>query len=294
MKNQENKDKRIINENIDHLLGRVAPDSWIIMPRYLNALLRAGVITPTEYNVYTYLRNDCNQYGICITSVDNIINDIFPQNRKPAKNWVNKVLRSLLNKKLIKFKERKGVAGSFEVTFSDFLLPNGKYSSIDKSDNTRARSPIDISTDLITAYENADVESDSHYVEDTGKPVTTGKIDIRRVGTLAGTNTDKDIENYTTVSVSNKTEGLVLVTDFRPSNHDEFTALEIAKFAEDQHINWYLSLIANNQLWVLEKAFGELKEDLLTNTIHNKGAYLNGIVQRMLKNQLLDTMSKKL
>lgn len=281
MRNQK-EEKRIKNEHINSLLGKEAPDSWVIFPRYLLSLQRAGVISPTEFSIYAYLRAGCNQYGIRITSVEDIMNDCFPRNKKPTKNWINKILRSLLSKRLIDYNERKGVTGSFEITFEDFLLPNGIYSRF----NAESKNDMITGGSLDMGVGKDEDIVDVSIISPTLKHQTTldntSNYGSRDRGEVPGTNTDmnNDIDTNT-VSVSYKKMGKIPLEGFSPRKYSESVALEIAKYVGDTHMDWYLSLINNGHFWALEKSFGELKE-AKTESVDNPGAYLNSIVQRLI------------
>jgi len=227
---------------------------------------------------------------MCVASVDNIRNDIFPQNNRPSRNWVNKILRSLLGKGLIQYKDRKGVAGSFEISFDDFLLPSGQYSDIHKNINSKALSSTYISRGVPHGEVNAQEHDDTPRLQGASHTQTTVKTPLAQGGTLLGSNTDKN-NNKNTVSVSNKSVGKVLVKDFNPGSSDDYNTLEIAKYVGDSHMDWYLNLIKDKQFWALEKAFGQLKE---AKDVENPGAYLNSIVQRLIIEKMKNKTGKKM
>lgn len=289
---QEKAENRIRNEHINILLGTTAPDSWLIFPRYVNSLLRAGVIAPTEYIIYCYIRNECNAYGCAVTSIENIKNDIFPRNRGISSDWVNKVLRSLKNKGIIFYKDRKGVVGSFEVYMDDFLLPSGKYSSLKNKVNK-----------LYIAGESVSESGDKPYYEVNGhtpdsesNPLIKEESQGTDSPVVVGCNTDKDTEkDNNTVSMSNKSKEYrcrTPVEGYSPVSYEDKKALEIARALCETCMDSYLSLIKKGHFWALEKAYGQYRE---SNIIpDNPAAYLNSVVQRLVINNAKEKIGKKI
>lgn len=287
---QENTEKRIRNEHINELLGGIAPDSWLIFPRYINSLLRAGIITATEYNVYCYLRNDCNVYGFAVTSVANIRNDIFPRNKGITPDWINKILRTLKSKEIIYYKDRTGVAGSFEVWVDDFLLPSGQYSSLkNKAANRYIVGESGLQTDG-NAYLKIDSLTYAMGMESTTKP---NNYDSDR-NTVVGNNNDKDTKNdNNTVSVSNKGKEYrctARVKDFVPRSYEETKALEIANSLGEVCMDSYISLIKNGNFWALEKAYDQYRESNISPD--NPAAYVNSIIQRLIITRAKEKIGK--
>lgn len=104
--------------------------NWINFNRNILSKYWNKEINRNEYFLYLHLRNCCDPYGKCKTSINDIRSEVF--GNKVGKNYVNKILLSLKSKKLIWFKGRQGVRGSFEVHFGDFIVPGGKIKTLDK------------------------------------------------------------------------------------------------------------------------------------------------------------------
>lgn len=261
-----------------------APDSWVNVPRYLPSLLRGRKITSTEYIIYLHLRVCCDQYGKCTTSVDDIINDLYGPNQGISHDWINKNLSSLRKKRIILYKDRKGVGGPFETLFEDFTLPDGHYSKF--SDTVRQR--IVLPKSVSQSCESSNVTRADRMSDKPVHMICKEDNPNLKDGTVAGSNTDKDTDNdKDTVPVSNRWKGKTPVTGFNPTSQDEAQVWEIAKSVEDDFMDPYLNLINKGYMWAIEKGFGEFKE---SRGVQNKAAYLYSIIKRLIDEAGTDRM----
>jgi hypothetical protein len=99
-------------------------ENYVIFKREIATKFRDREITKNEFDIYCWLRLNANPYGISITSLSDINDDLFYS--KNSNNNINKILSSLKKKRLIFYKKRKGERGSFNIHFADFIVPKSK------------------------------------------------------------------------------------------------------------------------------------------------------------------------
>jgi hypothetical protein len=286
--NQESTKPKIVNEEISLILGKEPSFgwSWINFPRYINEFLIQRLISPTQYFIYAYLRNECGAYSSCKTSIVNI-RYLFG-NRLSA-NTINKALHSLRNHMLLTYADRKGVAGPFEVKFPDFFIPGGKITSSSHGINPRPNPYKSIAKEGTESQVSTYVGSTNHTLMGPDKGSLTTNNNMHKCEPLLGNNNDKekdmDKDKYTVPvsSKGNKYKSKVPCIGFIPNTYEEGRALEIARAVGDIHLDWYLALIKKGRFWALEDGYGELEEEKYIDDVENLPGYLNAIVQRLIK-----------
>jgi len=281
MRNLE--EKGIKNEYIDKLLCSPTP-GWVNYPRYINKLYAQGDLNSTSYVVYMHLRGECDMYGICRTSVVYIQQALFKQS-KMTDDYINKILRKLKSLRLIWYETRNGCRGNFNIYFGDFFLPDSKITSLaEYFDGDKV--PTDV-----TALEEVStylVDPSLRLVEESPPMIKANQL-AEDVPPILGENNNTNNNISNTVMVSNKGEGYkakILTSGFTPKNPEEARALVVAKSLGVTHLDYYLSLIKKGKYWVIEKAYGEYKEDALNKKIKSPPSYVGGIIKRMLKEKV--------
>ena len=282
----------------------IVPASWVPFPRDILTSYKNGDLSRDEFFVYCYLRIQGNPYGICSTHLEAIRSDVFrKEGRKktPSKNYINKILLSLKSKRFLFYYDRTGRSGSFDVYFSGFRLSNEKFTDIkhlfeEEYSNRKVYLLGGTNSEANTEVEEAIQRSDTLENID----ITSGEL-VDENNQFRGYNNDNDTKNEienTDISVSNKEESKGKIqlpyecknpTDsYTPKNrYEEDFAHKVALEVGEKCMDWYLSLIRNGNFWALEKAVGELHEDIAKgNQIESKPRYLNGIITRMLKEKI--------
>ncbi len=288
--------KQIKNE--ENLLS-----DWIAFPRKISSMYKNGEINRPEYLVCLHLRLQANPYGISSTCLEAIRNDVFGKStghKGVTLNYVNKILLSLKRKRMLYYQDRAGRSGSFEIRFADFIDPNKNITDIKhlfESDySKRSSTPLRVSVSEVTAELK---EENQRFENPINEGVKTNE-DVGAKGIITGYNNDTDIQNKienTDISVSyKKGDGEKPLPEyvcrnptdsFAPNGYEENTAKEIAGGIGEKCMDRYLALIRKGQFGVLEKAFGEFKEDLENGkNPSDKPAYLNSIITRMLKEKI--------
>lgn len=261
---------------------------WINFPRSILNLLRDGTITGREYQVYMFMRHNCSPYGISVVNVSEVNIVIFGNDVED--NWVYKIMRSLRKKKLVWYSNRQGVRGSYRVHFGDFLMFDGNIRTLDKyfnPDDVRSNNNIQIEA---VSDVSPEVENLSQRLE-IQKSALKSHFSLRsKYSQVRSHKIDNDKENYNKTDTDwsalnsfNKVGGeKILVNGFMPKNSDESIILDIAKAVVETDMRFLLSVNKKHGLWIIEKAYGEYKENPLKDKIVNPPAYLNKIIQRLI------------
>ncbi len=290
--NEKNKDTK-----------NLMPTNWVPFPRKIASDYKNGILSRKEYLLYCHTRLQCNPYGIASVHLQSLRDDVFGSEGSKSSvsvNYVNQLLLSLKKKRYIYYEARSGRIGSFEIRFGDFKSPDEKYISIDHYFND----PIDGASVLKEGVDKSEVsievkeEKQRSDEPNNGAVKSNDLLDAKRK--YRGYN--NDTEQYpkkenTDISVSNKGvnkggENSEYVcrnpTDsYMPNSYEGHIAHNIAREIGDECMDRYLSLIRKNHFLVLEKAMGEMNEDIANGKhIEDKPKYLNGIICRMLREKI--------
>lgn len=251
-------------------------ENWVPFPRKIANDYRNGIITRDEYFIYSWLRLNADAFGVSTTSLDNLSNDVL--RKKNKKNYVNKLLLSLKEKRFIYYSRRTGRRGTFDVHLGDFILPNKVISNLDKffkKDLVRGDDTLDISDksepeqNLSARSQNLnDIKSEINSLADTfsiNKQIRTYNND---------NNKEKD-------NISSSLKERTNLSDFVPKNSDEECCLNIATKLDEQDINFLLSVLKKYGRETIEKAWRIFQEEEQKTTIKNRGAYFNTLVKRI-------------
>lgn len=290
--NEKNKDTK-----------NLMPSNWIPFPRKIASDYKNGILSRKEYLLYCHARLQCNPYGIASVHLQSLRDDVFGSEGSKSSvsvNYVNQLLLSLKKKKYIYYEARSGRIGSFEVRFGDFKSPDDKYIGIEHyftDPIEEALAPIESVTKSEVNVE-VDEEKQRSKNHDNGVVKSNDLVDAKRK--YRGYNNDTEhyheIKNTdTSVSYKGGNKGRESseykcrnsTDSYKPNRHEEFVSHQIALEVGEKCMDRYLSLIRDGQFWVLEKAIGELREDISSGKkIDDKPAYLNGIISRILKERI--------
>ena len=270
-------------------------ENWINFQRDILSLYRKKTISRNEYFIYLHLRLSCSPYGIAVTSISDINNDVF--GGKVSDNYVNKLLLSLRSKKLIWYQDRQGSRGSFEVNFGDFILPSKVIKTLDKYFNLEAVTS-EGSTDSQNQSEvKPEVDVISHKLGKQKDDLLSMFSVLSQPHQVRGYNNDtykKKENNNLTISYDivraakppfNKLNNRNLLTNngFYPKDKDEEKIWFIAQEVEEQDMRYLLSILNKHGLKVIEQAYEQLGELNTKEKIDNPAAYLNSIIQRLIQ-----------
>jgi len=257
-------------------------EPFIPVPRFITEDVANGKMTYREYELYIWMRLHTNIYGIATEIVSGLLGDL-PHFK--SEDNISKFLRSLRSKKYISYPIRQGRRGSFEIRFYDWLYdkkeirPSGRHLNEDK----------------LRSLEEASMEEMSEVSQNQTPqaPTLNSEIDIESIDknqTYAGaklrshnndTDTEHKIENYG--NTLEKPFRGTLVKDFSPTSPETSRCREIAEDVKETYINPLLSVLNKDGLWIIEKAWGALKEDRAAGKHIRKSeaAYLMGIINKL-------------
>ena len=261
------------------------------------SLYRKKVISRNEYFMYLHLRLNCSPYGVAVTSISDINNDVF--GGKVSGNYVNKLLLSLRGKKLIWYQDRQGSKGSFEVNFGDFIMPNNIIRTLDKYFNPEMVTSEDSTNSPNQSEVKPEVEAASHKLEKQKDDILSMFSFPFKPNQVRGYNTDTHThkkKDNNTLNISydilraakppfNKLNNRNLLTNngFYPQNKDEERIWLIAQEVEEQDMKFLLSVLDKHGLKVIEQAYKHFDELKTKEKIDNPAAYINNIIRRLIQ-----------
>ncbi|MGB2580624.1 MAG: hypothetical protein WBC83_02920 [Minisyncoccia bacterium] len=257
-------------------------ENYVIFQRKISADYRNRIITLDEFSVYVWLRLNANPYGISVTSLSSLSDDLFRAQK--SENYMNKVLLSLKKKRFIYYKKRAGCRGSFEVRLGDFLLPTKGVTSLDKFFEAENGRDVDVpegslKSELVQSFD-APSQNLNTIKSDIKALVSSFSIDGNGRGSNNDTDTNKNNNKNRTAVVSFKKED-IYTKSFKPTSFEEQECLNIGITLGEKKMNYILSIYHRYGFHIIEEAVG-IYNDRITTTIDNKPAFFNSIVQDIL------------
>lgn len=270
----------------NQLKGKIR--NWVNFQRDILSLYHDKAITRHEYLVYLHLRLSCNPYGTATTSINDINNDIF--GGKVSNNYVNKILLSLRSKKLIWYKDRQGVRGSFEVQFGDFILPTEQIKTLGKYFEPQQVTSDSQSETIVKSEPTPQVNNVSQRLNVLKSELNKSFSMPKQNYQVRGYNNDTDTQNKNKTYDKSELKTFDnfgnrnLLTDyFCPRNSDEEIAWKIAKDLDEKDMRFVISRLNKYGLHVIEKAWIDTKEGYQKGLVRNKGSYFNARVEKLAK-----------
>jgi hypothetical protein len=253
--------------------------NWVAFPRKITSDFRNGVITLSEMQVYNWLRLNANPYGIATTSLPDISIDLFIGGK--TENSINKILLALKRKKYLYYKRRTGSRGSFEVRFSEFILPTGQITTLDRFFESEEGRTSDAQYGISKEKQEQNFDCENQNFQSLNSQIKSVALAFS-VNTESRThNIDNDTENNISTSIKAKTK----LSDFEPRNLDEQLCFNIASSLKEKHINFMLSAFNRYGRNTIEKAWRVFKEHESKTTIKNRGAYFNTLINKISSNE---------
>ena len=269
--------------------------NWINFQRDILSLYRKRKINRNEYFTYLHLRLNCSPYGIAVTSISDINNDVFSGD--VTDNYVNKLLLSLRSKKLIWYDNRQGSRGSFEVHFGDFIMPNEIIRTLDKYFNPETVISNNDTESPNKSEVRPEVDVFSHEFEKQKDKIISDFSSLLQPHQVRGYNTDTHThkkKDNNTLNLSydrlrakppfNKSEDRNLLTNsgFYPQNSDEERIWIIAQEIGEEDMKFLLSVLTKHGLSLIERAYERYNDLKAKETIDNPAAYLNKLIQGLI------------
>lgn len=255
-------------------------ENWVAFPRKIASDYRNGIITRDEYFIYSWLRLNADIFGVSTTSLDNLSNDVL--RKKNKKNYVNKLLLSLKEKRFIHYQRRTGRRGTFDVHLADFILPNKTISNLDrffKTDSVRGDDVIDTSN---KSEPEQSLSARSQTLNEIKNEVNSlaNTFSINKPVRAYNNDNNKEKDN-----ISSFFKERTNLSDFVPKNLDEECCLNIATKLGEKEINFMLSVLKKYGRESIEKAWRVFQEEEEKTTIKNRGAYFNTLVKRIYNHE---------
>ncbi len=256
------------------------PKPYTTTPRSITDDVRSGKLTPSEWRVYQWLRNNADPYGKISTSLMSIKNDIFDNVNV---NHINNLLLSLKKKRYLYYKERRGRRGSFNVYFGDWLLPDRKIAQIDKYFDKLEGSEDSVVVEAEQEHTQTITTMNQRFLEQKQaliKGFSPNSPQRQNEGHYNDTYSEK--ENESTLAKKDFKE--ILVSDFQPNNHEEEVCYRLAINVGERMMNPLLSVLRKHGLGVIERAAGIYNEDKSAGKkIEEPARYFFGIIKKLVQ-----------
>lgn len=257
-------------------------NSWVPFPRKIRADRLDGLITPSECDLYLWLRLSANPYGIASISFEGLVAD-FAQ-RGWSKNHLNRLVLSLKTKRYLHYEARSGRRGSFQVRFADFLVPGGGITELKDLNKSGLGRGVGTGTGAPVAEEPPDIpasnQSFESYKDDISKLVQQFSMDKDR-----GSNNDTETKKENKINRCNEEERKDMpVSRFNPQSYEEQQCKEIALELGEKTMDFLLGTRHKHGMGVIEEAWGEWQRmsGKKKQEVENRAAYFNGIVESIL------------
>lgn len=263
--------------NTEELLQNFVP-----FPREIRNDRLNGRITPSEYDIYCWMRHSADSFGIATVGLETLVADF--SHRSWGKNHLNKLLLSLRRKRYLHYESRTGRRGSFRVQFPEFKVPHGGITRLKIVENGG----------LVRGKPTKEVRAQKEEIPDI--PVSSQSFQSERekinklvesfsMGKSRGSNNDKETykEKETNRTYEEDTKEIP-VRGFKPKSHEEQVCLEVARNIGEESMNFLLGTHHKHGLNVIETAWSEYC-DLSAKKkeqIEDPAKYFNGIVSQIL------------
>lgn len=257
------------------------------VPHYIAEDFRNGELKLNEMLMLLWLRAIGNPYGIAITSLSELKEDIFPDLKK---NTVNTILLELRKKRYVFYEMRQGRKGSFNIHLNHWQMPKGGYKTLHKffpDDNDQLGNQNN--QEGKNNYPQANSSEASQKFEGQNQKLMEQKRSLANRFSMGGDTTEiRSYHNEHDNEKENKNELFgasfkgTLTNDFHPTNGEEIRCKVVAQELGEEYINPILGVLRTDGFWIIEKAW-EVYETDTTNgkQITNPAAYFFGIVKRI-------------
>lgn len=251
-------------------------ENWVAFKRDIASMLRNREINRNEYVLYLHLRLNCNPYGICSTNINAIKSDIFSN---VTINYINKLLLSLKDKRLVWFARRQGSRSSFEVHFGDFILPDKKIRTLDKYFGNNLVRTNNISEEEEGSELDTEEIDFSQMFGDKKKDLTKGFSMDSATNQVRGDNNDTDthIDND---KIANQVRESESPNKFFPKSFQEERCKDFAIQLEEKDMRFILSAYRKHGLNFVERAYNQTME---SKGVRHKGKYFNKLINELGK-----------
>ena len=239
--------------------------------------LHTGKLTRSEYDLYSYLRHGSDPYATAKVSLEGLSADFAHRGWK--KNTINKLLLSLNEKRYIHYDKRVGRRGTFEIHFAGIKMPNGAVSILPATINDSRKS---------------NGSKDSNHQSEGSQTLlpsnqSFGDLEVRKqalitkfsVSEIRGSHNDHDHEKKKERSSPLKRN--TLVSDFVPTSHEQARCKEMAIVVNERTMDFLLGTLHDHGIEIIEQGWREYDRISNKASIKNSAAYLNSIIQELIR-----------
>lgn len=262
--------------------GEESP-SWVPLWRDTARLIDNDLITPSEYCLLCWMRNNANVYGIFRSTISSLSETLFKGSYKI--NSVYKMIIKLKKLRQVWYGDRKGKKGTYEFHLDRFLTPDKNMKSI--------QDRFDTSSEGELLQNQSEVSpSNQRFKEKNGavrkaKKNTEDKVQIRGDNNDNYTEKDKDKNNEESLLIKNSSyKGKYKTEEFNPKSSNDFECLRLAQLSGEKYLDGYLP-IGEKYPSIINETYSEIKDYQHTGKkIDNLPAYVQGILIKKLKSKI--------
>ncbi|HBA45520.1 hypothetical protein A2W67_01925 [Candidatus Nomurabacteria bacterium RIFCSPLOWO2_02_40_28] len=261
------------------------------IPHYIVSDYRNGKLNINQLRLLQWIRAIGTPYGIAITSLVDLNNDVFPDLDLKI-NTINSYLIKLRQRQYIFFEPRQGKMGTFEIHLNHWLTPNMGYKTLDKFFPEPKRwvgadgEPIEIDSfpQANPPEANQKLEEQNQKLEDGKNKLAKQLSSYTPEDKIRSSHNEHDTEPHTKkhdTLLKSSFKG-TLVREFNPTNHEEERCKEIASELGDEFINSIVSVLRKDGFRLIERAWGIFREHRQEGKkMDNPARYFQGIIKKL-------------
>ncbi len=247
--------------------------SYVAFPRSVLSDLRAGKLTRSEYELYTFVRHGTDPFGKIVVSFEGLAADFAHRGWK--KNTLTKLLGSLRKSRYLHYDERPGRRGSFEVYFPGIKTPSGIITVLPSLETV---SIAGAASDQSEVRQSLHKPNQNFATIKASKDALAAKFSVNPIRSYHNEH-DQDKERQR--SLPSKKE--IPVHGYRPRSDEDESCWRIATALGEETMGFILSVRSKYGIDLLEEAFVEYQRQSDKPDIRKRGAYFNGIVQKIVQ-----------
>lgn len=255
-------------------------ENYVVLPRQIVSDWRNGLISKPERNLYTWLRQNGNPYGVAVVDLELLSKEAF--NNEVGKSYINKLMLSLKSKRYIWYEERAGRRGSFEVRMGDWILPTKSISTLNRYFESSSDGGL-VATDTIEQEEpDHEVNTFSQSFDTEESIADVDFISPEEVSSIRGTDNDNDTYNEKDNDRHSLATKDIKVEDFEVHSHEDDQMKRIADCVGETSMGFILGIhkrhgaIGLNAMMIEAANLADYKD------VRNKPALFNSNVCRRL------------
>lgn len=272
-------------------------DDFLRLGRYIKYDYENKKISFEEMVVIIWLQLGTNPYrGKCAISYEGLAQELYGLvkniGKNHRKNFINKIMLKLRQKKYISYTSQQGRRGSFEVLINNYPLSDGTFTNTEyKFEKNNSRS-----SDIDVSRTSAEVEGEVLPKKQRFEPDINEEAE-RYLGTTQdsksrSSNNNNENNNikpsYPVNGNDNDGNDIQETIDYIPNSDEEEECKNMAIELREKDIRFILSSRKKYGLKIVKKAYESTMKGLETGRVQNRGAYFNAIVKKIGESQLTE------